>query len=47
MENKIANHTSAPLTTEPELVEAIIEVLTKEMDAITVLLEKKDLFEKN
>jgi len=46
MENKIAN-TESPLTRDPELVEAIVEVLTKEMDAITLLLQKEDLFEKN
>lgn len=47
MENKIASTNESTLIRDPELVEAIVEVLTKEMDAIAVLLEKKDLFEKN
>ena len=47
MENKIASNTETPLIREPELVNAIVEVLTNDMDAIAVLLEKKDLFEKN
>ena len=47
MENKIVNHTEAPLIREPELVEAIVEVITKDMDAIAALLEKEDFFKKN
>lgn len=47
MENKTADNTESPLTTEPYLVEAIIEVLTRDMEAIKMLLEKKDLFEQN
>lgn len=47
MENKTADNTESPLTTEPYLVEAIIEVLTRDMEAIKMLLERKDLFEQN
>jgi hypothetical protein len=46
MENKIVNSAEAPLVREPELVEAIVEVLTKDMEVIEALLVKKDLFEK-
>jgi hypothetical protein len=46
MGNKIVNTTEAPIVREPELVEAIVEVLTKDMEAIEALLVKKDLFEK-
>lgn len=47
MENKIADNTQTPLTTEPKLVEAIIEVLNKDMEAIKALLDRKDLFDAN
>jgi len=47
MENKTADNTESLLAKDPELVQAIVEVLTKDMEAITALLEKKDLFEKN
>jgi len=47
MKNNIADNTDAPLTTEPELVEAIVDVLTKDMEAIKLFLERKDLFENN
>ena len=47
MENKIAGNTETTLIREPDLVDAIVEVLTKDMEAIALLLEKKDLFDKN
>jgi hypothetical protein len=47
MENKAAENTDSPLTTEPVLVNAIIETLSKEVDQIKVLLSKKNFIEEN
>ncbi|CAM3921594.1 hypothetical protein SAMN06265348_111147 [Pedobacter westerhofensis] len=47
MENKTADNTKSPLTTEPVLVNAIIETLSKEVEQIKELLSKKNLLEEN
>lgn len=47
MKNKVADHIESPVSTEPFLVEAIVEVLNKDIEAIEVALAKKDLFDKN
>lgn len=47
MENNTAEHTARPLTTEPILVDTIVEVLSKEVEGIKELLSRKVLFEKN
>lgn len=47
MENKTAESTETPLTTEPILVDAIIETLSKEVESIKELLNRKNLLEKN
>lgn len=47
MENKTADNAASPLTTDPFLVEAIVEVLKRDMEAIEMLLKKENLFDKN
>jgi len=44
MENKT---TEIPLSADPILVDAIIEVLSKEVEAVKELLDRKNLLEKN
>jgi hypothetical protein len=46
MENKTAESAESPLTTEPVLVNAIVEILSKEVESIKELLGRKDLLEK-
>jgi hypothetical protein len=47
MENKTAENTDSPLTTEPVLVNAIIETLSREVENIKQLLSRKNLLEDN
>jgi len=47
MENKAAENTERPLTTEPALVNAIIETLSKEVGQIKELLKKENFIEEN
>jgi len=47
MENKTAESTEDQLTTEPFLVDTIIEILSKEVEGIKAFLDRKDLLENN
>ncbi|SEA47339.1 hypothetical protein [Pedobacter hartonius] len=47
MEDKTAPNTESPLTTEPILVDAIIETLSREGENIKELLNRKNLLEEN
>jgi len=47
MEDKTAQNTESPLTTEPILVDAIIETLSREVEGIKELLNRKNLLEEN
>lgn len=45
MENKAAESTEAPFTTDPLLVETIVEVLTNEVKGIQQFLDRNNLLE--
>ena len=47
MENKTAESTESQLTTEPFLVDTIVEILSKEVEGIKAFLDRKNLWEKN
>ena len=47
MENKAAENTDSPSATEPILVNAIIETLSKEVEHIKELLSKENFIAKN
>lgn len=47
MENKAAENTERQFVTEPVLVDAIIETLSKEVEQIKELLNKQNFVEEN
>lgn len=46
MENKSAEKTVSKLAKEPQLVKTIVNILSKDLEAIKELLNRKDLTQK-
>jgi len=46
MGNKTAEKTVSKLTKEPEVVKTIVDILSKDLEAIKELLNRKNLIEK-
>lgn len=46
MENKTAEKKISKLTKEPEVVKTIVDILSKDLEAIKELLNRKNLTEK-